>query len=200
MFHCLVIKVSVVFDSLFTLPHLFELVKNFFQVFSKFFFRCVVASCLLTTYLLYHVFSYLSTTFFVFWKTFDFSCFQKQLFPTAQLDYHSRIHLSTTFFIFFQISFHNAEATLLSGVPVVLSISAYFFLAQMRFFSGMLDFLLLFSEKNRRKAADRPYPPILGLDFISYFRVYCVFHLFSLLFCRIKCCVILFSLISRSFL
>ena len=38
VFHCLVIKVSVVFDSLFTLPHLFELVKNFFQVFSKFFF------------------------------------------------------------------------------------------------------------------------------------------------------------------
>ena len=129
VFHCLVIKVSVVFDSL---SHLFELVKNFFQVFSKLFFRCSVVGCLLTTCSLYHVFSHLSTTFFIFWKTFNFSHFQKQLFPTAQLDYHSRIHLSTTFFIFFQISFHNAEATLLSGVPVVLSISAYFFQFQMQ--------------------------------------------------------------------
>ena len=92
------------------------------------------------------------------------------------------------------------ETTLLSGVPVDLSISAYFFLAKIRFFSGMIDFLLLFSEKNRRKAADRLYPPTFRLDFISYFRVYCVFHLFSLLFYRIKCCFIHFSLISLSFL
>ena len=101
VFHCLVIKVSVVFDSLFTLSHLFELVKSFFQVFSKFFFRCVVAGCSLTTCLLYHVFSHLSTTFFIFWKTSNFSHFQKQLFPTAQLDYHSRIPSVNNFFHFF---------------------------------------------------------------------------------------------------
>ena len=100
VFHCLVIKVSVVFNSLFILSHLFEFVKNFFKFF-QILFRCVVVGCSLTTWLLYHVFSRLSTTFFIFWKTFDFSCFQKQLFPTAQLDYHSRIHLSTTFFLEF---------------------------------------------------------------------------------------------------
>jgi len=104
------------------------------------------------------------------------------------------------FFYFFKTGFRSVEATLLSGVPVILSISAYFFLTQMRFFSGTIDFLLLFSEENRQKTADRPYPPTFRLDFISYFRVYCVFHLFSLLFCRIKYHGILFSLISLSFL
>jgi len=104
------------------------------------------------------------------------------------------------FFHFFKTRFRSVETTLLSGVPVDLSISAYFFLAQMRSFSGTIDFLLLFSEENRQKTADRLYPPTFRLDFISYFRVYCVFHLFSLLFCRIKCCFIHFAPIPASFL
>ena len=37
VFHCLVIKVVCLFDSLFTLSYLFYFVKHFFQVFSKFF-------------------------------------------------------------------------------------------------------------------------------------------------------------------
>ena len=142
MFHCLVIKVSVI-STAHLVYHIFSSLSRTFFKFFRSSFWCVVVDCSLTTCLLYHVFSHLSTTFFIFWKAFKFSCFQKQLFPTAQLDYHNRIHLSTTFFIFFQISFHNAEATLLSGVPAFFSISAYFFLSQMRFFSWKLDFRLL---------------------------------------------------------
>ena len=37
VFHCLVIKVVCLCDSLFTLSYLFYFVKHFFQVFSKFF-------------------------------------------------------------------------------------------------------------------------------------------------------------------
>ena len=90
------------FDSLFTLPHLPEVVKDFFQVFSS--FRCVChfrdsfdsLSC----------FQIFVNKFFIFLKTvFIMSKLSIHLFVTTQLGYTSFFHMSTTF-LFFRIFFH----------------------------------------------------------------------------------------------
>ena len=76
MFHCLVIKVvspSSLCDSLFTLSHLFHLVKNFFQKFLSFFeiFKSVCfCHSVLATRLLYHKFSRLSTVILNYLKSY----------------------------------------------------------------------------------------------------------------------------------
>ena len=77
VFHCLVIKVSVVFDSSFTLSHLFDFVKNFFQVFSNSFSMCCCRLFSPTTRLFYHSFSSLSRTFLFIFCFFIFHKKQK---------------------------------------------------------------------------------------------------------------------------
>ena len=64
MFHCLVIKVvclSSLFDSLFTLSYLSDLVKHFFQTFKKLYKVVCFCRSVQATWLLYHKFSHLST-------------------------------------------------------------------------------------------------------------------------------------------
>ena len=151
MFHCLVIKVSVVFDSSFTLSHLFNLVKNFLKFFQNSFLRCIVVGCSLTTCLLYHVFSYLSTTFLFFWKTFNFSYFQKQLFPTAQSDYHRRIHLSTTFFIFSKQDSATQRQRCFQVFLWIFPFPLTFFWPKCAFFPERLIFSYFFQRKIGRK-------------------------------------------------
>ena len=79
MFHCLVIKVvslSALYDNLFTLSYLSDLVKHFFskvfeifQTVSKVVYFCHSVQA---TWLLYHKFSHLSTVNLNFLKTYLF--------------------------------------------------------------------------------------------------------------------------------
>ena len=101
VFHCLVIKVSVVFDSSFSLPHLFELVKNFFQVFSKFFFSMcccrLFADDLFTLSCIQSFVNY----FFSFLKNFWFFMFSETIISDSSIRLPQQDTSVNYFFHFF---------------------------------------------------------------------------------------------------
>ncbi len=102
MFHCLVIKVSIVFDSSFTLSHLFELVKNFFQVFSKLFSSMcccrLFADDLFTLSCIQSFVNY----FFIFLKNFLFFIFSETIISDSSIRLPQEDTSVNNFFHFFQ--------------------------------------------------------------------------------------------------
>ena len=131
MFHCLVIKVvclSSLFDSLFTLSYLSDLVKHFFQKFLRFSKSCLklFVSVVLFKRLGYFIISSVicQQLIRIFWKLFYFSAFQKQFLATACLLYHCRKESSSTFYkkvyiFLFKFFFESCRTLFLPFYPAM---------------------------------------------------------------------------------
>ena len=114
MFHCLVIKVvslSSLWDSLFTLSYLSDLVKHFFQKFFRSSRSCIK---LFVSVILFKRLDYFTISsadcqqlIWIFWKLIYFSVFQKQFLATACLLYHCRNEKSSTFYKKIYVFFYS---------------------------------------------------------------------------------------------
>ncbi len=131
--------VSVIRDSQSRLSHLSRSVKHFFEFFSNLFYsKRKFFSVFSTAYLIYHIFSFLSTTFYSFqlsrsvkhfFEFFSNLFYSKRkffsVFSTAYLIYHIFSFLSTTFYSFQNYSFiyliANLNSTLIWNLNLLFS-------------------------------------------------------------------------------
>ena len=149
MFHCLIIKVvclSSLFDSLFTLSYLSDLVKHFFQKFLRFSKSCLklFVSVVLFKRLGYFIISSViyQQLIRIFWKLFYFSAFQKQFLATACLFYLIFSCLSRTFLSFF-ITFFDEVFVFVDDLSTLSQVES--------FVNHFFDFFIFLKNQKRRR-------------------------------------------------